>query len=436
MYYWDYIYSNDSNCIIFLDTSTEFIKTPKGFLDVKIFTLDGTPIKNAYIRILSADGFNEFIVNINAIGYYPVQINNVQICPGLICKLNVNLNPTQIKNQALVKNQVINTPSYENLQIIQNEIELPQDEVRELSLGMNSPKDNLTYLYGEKFAEEVYALSNGKIKIEVFTDAQLGAERQMLKTILQDDYPDFIVQTTAHQVDFVPNLSVFDMPMVYNNIKDLRNTIDNDLFYEKILNSYSNAGYKLLGMADLLFRQMTLNKEIQNIDDFKEIKIRTIQNHNHEAFWESLGATVIPLPSSLIYTDLKNGLIDAQENPYEVIIGFKLYEVQKYLINTCHLPHLLPLITSNKLYDSLTTAEKNIIDEAAIRATAYAREKAIERFEERKKILIDNGMTIVELPEETKQAMRVAALPLYERIREIVGDDELINFYFQNANTV
>jgi len=335
------------------------------------------------------------------------------------------------------KTPAINLPSYENIQIIQNMSELPQDMVRDLSLtlGMDSPKDNLTYLYGKNFADEVYSLSNGKIKIEVFTDSKMGADRQMLKTILLEGYPDFIVQTTAHQVDFVPILSVFDMPMVYNNIEDLRNTIDNDLFYYKISSSYSDAGYKLLGMADLLFRQMTSNKEVQNIDDLKEIKIRTIQNHNHEAFWESLGANVIPLPSSLIYTNLKCGYINSQENPYEVIVGFKLYEVQKYLINTCHLPHLLPLITSNKLYNSLTTAEKKIIDEAAIRATAYAREKAVERFEERKKILIDNGMTIVELPKETIQEMRSVALPLYEKIREMVRDDDLINFYFQNSNT-
>ena len=41
-------------------------------------------------------------------------------------------------------------------------------------------------------------------------------------------------------------------------------------------------------------------------------------------------------------------------------------------------------------------------------------------------------MTLVDLPEETKQEMRSAALPLYGKIREIVGDDELINLYCIN----
>jgi len=407
LHYWDYIYSKDRNCIISLATSTEnFNKIPKGFLDIKIFKSDGTPIKDAYIRISAPDRFNEFMVNINAIGYYPVQINNVHLYPGLICKLNVHL-------------------------------ESPQDEVRDLSLslGITSPKDNLFYWYAEKFAEEVYALSDGKIKIEVFPDAVMGEDRQMIKSIIQNGSPDFIIQTTSQQVDFVPKLSVFDMPMVYNDIEDLRNTVDNDMFYEMISNAYGDAGYKLLGISDVFFRQMTSNKEIQGIDDFKGIKIRTMQNHIHEAFWESLGSIVTPLPVDLIYTSIKYGYIDAEENSYEVINSLKLYDIQNYIINTKHLPHIISLITSNKLYNSMTAAEKAIIDEAAIRATAYSREKADEIINEREKLLIDKGMTIIDLPEETKQAMRLVALPIYERVREIVDNDDLINFYYQNRNS-
>lgn len=439
MYCWDYLYSKDRNCIISLSTSTKkFNKISKGFLDIKLFESDGAPIKDAYIKISASDSFNEFTVKINAIGYYPAQVNNVQFYPGFICKLNVQLNPIQLKNQILNLNQVMSLPIYENTQNIQNILELPQYDVRDLSLslGIASPKDNLFYWYAEKFAEEVYSLSDGKIKIEIFTDAELGTDRQMIKSMIQNGSPDFIVQTTTPQVDFVPKLSVFDMPMVYTDMEDLRNTIDNDMFYEKISNAYGDAGYKLLGISDVFFRQMTSNKEIQSIDDFKGIRIRTMQNRNHEAFWKSLGAIVTPLPVDEIYQNIKFGYIDSEENSYEVINSLKLYDVQNYIINTKHLPHIISLITSNKLYNSMTATEKDIIVEAAIRATAYAREKADESIKEREKLLIDKGMTIVDLPEETKQAMRLEALPVYERIREIVDDDDLINFYYQNRNSI
>jgi TRAP-type C4-dicarboxylate transport system substrate-binding protein len=190
----------------------------------------------------------------------------------------------------------------------------------------------------------------------------------------------------------------------------------------------------LLGFSDPLFKQLTTNKEIQNIDDFNGIKIRTIQNKNFEEFWKSLGAIVVPLPVGEIYTSLRHGYIDSEDNPYENIIALKLYELQKYLIRTNHLPHLANLITSDKYYNSLTVAEKAIIDEAAVNATAYAREKADERLKEEEKTLVDNGMTILDLPDETKQAMRSKAIPIYEKIREVVDDDDLINLYFGNKS--
>jgi len=434
--YYDFKYSNNRIFILGFDSLTKN-KIQNGFLELKIFSSDGTPIDNANIRVFEADGFNEYIINIHALGYYPVQFNNVRFYPNYVCKLNVNLIPVQSKYQTLNLDQRISRPSYENIKIFQTESELPQDEVRELtmSLGMVTPKDSASYFYAEKFADEVNNLSDGKIKINIYTDAKLGADRQMLQNILNDGNIDLIVQTVAPQVSFMPKLSVFDMPMVHTNTDDLRNIINNKEFYEKISNIYKNGGYKLLGFSDPRFKQLTTNKEIQNIDDFNGIKIRTIQNKNNEEFWKALGATIIPLPIGEIYTSLRHGYIDSADNPYENIIVYKLYEQQKYLIRTSHLPHLVNLITSDKYYNSLSQAEKAIIDEAAVNATAYAREKADELLEEARKTLVDTGMTILELPDETKQSMRLKALPINETIRELVDDDDLINLYLGNEPT-
>ncbi len=431
MYYCNFKYSKDNVFVLSSDIFTKN-KIQKGLIEVKIFSSDGMPVDNANIRVFAVHGNNEYIMNIDALGYNPVQID-VQFYPGYVSKLNVNLIPSQSKDQTLKFNNTIKNPSYKNIIIFRTESELPQDEIRELtmSLGMVTPKCSPSYLYAEKFAEEVNSLSNGKIKIDINTDGKLGADRQMLQNILNDGNIDLIVQTVAPQVEFMPKLSIFDMPMVYTDINDLRKVFNNTEFYEKISNVYKNGGYRLLGFSDPLFKKLSTNKEIQNIDDFNGIKIRTIQNKNREEFWKLLGAILVPLPISEIYTSLRHGFIDSADNPYDNIIAYKLYEQQKYLINTNHLLHLVNLITSDKYYNSLSAAEKAIIDEAAVNATAYVREKADERFEEGKKILVDNGMTILDLPDETKQAMKSKATPIYEKIRELVNDDDLIKLYFE-----
>jgi len=426
LYYWILNYPSDKILINTINKS--FFVLPEMsniskciYFDMNLFYPDGSPIENATLHVYKSDRFNEYNIIVNSKKCYPVQISNIQFCPEVISKLYINMIPLHLQN-------------FE----VQSAEEQLQNDVRvmTLTLGLDAPSDSLTYMYADKFAEEVNLLSNGNIKIEIYTDAALGNDRQMLKTIIQNNSPSFIIQTTAHEVNLLPELSVLDMPMVYTDIKKLRNSIDNEVFYNKIKSIYSNGGYKLLGMADECFRQMTSNIEIQNIEKFGGIKIRTIQNPNHIKFWQLLGGIVIPLPIGEVYHSLERGFIDAQENPYGNIAAFKLYEVQDYVINTNHLPHFLPLITSNEIFNSLTENEKAIIEEAANKATIYAREKADERFEEVKQTLIDNGMTIVDISEETRQNMiKFAAIPVYESIRALVGDDDLINTYLELNNS-
>jgi TRAP-type C4-dicarboxylate transport system substrate-binding protein len=132
---------------------------------------------------------------------------------------------------------------------------------------------------------------------------------------------------------------------------------------------------------------------------------------------------------SEVYIGLSQGTIDAQENPYEVIVSSKLYEQQKYAIQTNHLPHLISLIVSEDFFQKLTPEQQAIVQEAADNAKAYAREQAEERAENRIQIMEENGCEIVPLSDELLEEMRESAAPVYESIRKSVNDDALYNAY-------
>ena len=73
-----------------------------------------------------------------------------------------------------------------------------------------------------------------------------------------------------------------------------------------------------------------------------------MENSYHMAYWKNLGASPTPMTFSEVYIGLQQGTIDAQENPYEVIVSNKLYEQQDYVVETNHLPHLISLIVSEE----------------------------------------------------------------------------------------
>ncbi len=297
------------------------------------------------------------------------------------------------------------------------------------ALGTASAENTVTHIYAQKFADEVYRLSDGTMKIQVYPNSTLGGDRELLESCKSGDIP-FIAQNTAPQVTFMPELAVFDLPCTYQSIDEIRTAIDDEEFYNIIQEVYQEDGYKLLGYADQQFRVMTSNTKVENIEDFKGIKIRTMENSNHIAFWKSLGANPTPMSYSEVYIGLQQGTIDAQENPYENITSSKLYEQQDYVINTNHLPHLVSLIVSDEFFNSLTKEQQDIIIEASENAKVYAREQSDARVDAQIAEIENTGTEILDVSEETYNDIVEAAQPVYDSIRETAGD-ELVDAYLK-----
>lgn len=286
-------------------------------------------------------------------------------------------------------------------------------------LATASPEDTVTHIYAEKFAEEVGRLSDGRIKIQVYPNSVLGGDRELLESCYDGDIP-FIAQNTAPQVNFIKDTAVFDAPCLFEDLEQVRETVDEPAFFLAMQQSYREAGYELLGYSDQGFRVMSTNKRIDGFEDFRGQKLRTMENSYHIQFWKGLKANPTPMSFSEVYIGLQQHTIDAQENPYEVIVSNRLYEQQDYIVNTNHLPHLISLIVSREFFEKLPAEDQKILIEAQEIAKDYSRQASDERISERVKEIEESGSEIVELSEETRQDMIEASAPVYKAIRENV----------------
>ena len=296
-------------------------------------------------------------------------------------------------------------------------------------LATASPEDTVTQIFAEKFAEEVSDLSNGKMKIQVYANSTLGGDRDLLETCADGDIP-FVVQNTAPQVSFMSDLAVFDLPCVFDTLDQCRARIDDPEFYSLISNVYTDGGYHLLGMADQGFRIMSTNK-VDSLADFKGQKIRTMENSYHLTFWKALGANPTPMTFSEVYIGLQQHTIDAQENPYEVIVSNRLYEQQDYVVETNHLPHLISLIVNDDFFQGLPEDERNIMTEAAALATVYARKQSDARIADRVTTIEESGTKIITLSDETRNEIRQAAQGVYKTIQDAI-DPAIYDSYTAN----
>ncbi len=296
-------------------------------------------------------------------------------------------------------------------------------------LATASPEDTVTQIYAEKFAEEVDRLSDGRIKIQVYANSTLGGDRELLESCKDGDIP-FVVQNTAPQVTFMPDLAVFDVPCAFEDLNECRQVLDDPQFSSLISGVYEKGGYQLLGIADQGFRVMSTNKSVSSIADFKGQKIRTMENPYHLAFWKAIGANPTPMSFSEVYIGLQQHTIDAQENPYEVIVSNRLYEQQKYVVETNHLPHLITLIMNDEFFKDMPAEDQEILRQAAATATEYARQASDDRIADRVAVIEDSGTEIMTIDEKTRQDIIEASEEVRDTIRSKV-DSKIFDAYIK-----
>ena len=269
--------------------------------------------------------------------------------------------------------------------------------------------------------DNIEARSDGNIKVDIYPNSQLGGDRELLEGC-QAGNISMVVQATSPQVTFMPELAVFDIPSVMTDMEDTYEALQGE-FGDRISRIYEDAGYQLLTLYPIANRQMTSNVEVRSFEDFRGIKIRTMENPYHIAFWKSLGANPTPLNFSELYIALQQGVVDAQENPAVAIIATKLFEQQKYFINTNHIQFLTSVIMNKDLYDGMPEEYRQLIDDVVSTAAVNNMNLMMANGVKNIQFLKDNGVEVIDLSSETMAQIRNAATPVYSMIRSEVGDD-------------
>lgn len=295
--------------------------------------------------------------------------------------------------QAAVKQEVqggeaADTSSYENLDPV------------ELVGADSTGKGAAGQLFGELVSAKVDEITGGQLTIDYHPNGDLGGDEDLLRQMQANDI-QLVVCQTAPVVSFVPEMAVFDLPMVFSKydgdtIDTVLNGADSE-FRKSLSEAYEKAGYHFLGvLQNATYRLTTANVELNSLADFKALQIRTMNNSNHMAFWTAIGAEPTPLAWSEVYFALQSGTIDAEENAADTIVGANLNEVQKILSCTNHILYANQICMNKEAYDSLEPAYQAALDQAVAEALAEMRPQLSDIDAENKKDLEEKGMKVIE----------------------------------------
>jgi len=273
-------------------------------------------------------------------------------------------------------------------------------------------------------AERIEESTGGKLKIKVAFDGTLGSDSELVESCMAGSIPMILLSSSA-MVSYIPEMAVFDMPMVFNSRASA---------YEKIpsirdtMNEFTNQKkLQMLYMASGTMRSLTSNKEIKTPEDFKGLNIRTLENSYHMAFWKNMGANPTPLAFSELYLGLQQGLVDAQDNPIQAVYAMKFHEVQDYYMDIPAFANVSCYAMNLEYFNELPDAYKDILDEFIQSSIEYSYNSQKEQdavvFE-----AIGDQITVLDYTDDIAAAMEEAAKPVWDMLRADLGDD-LIDAY-------
>lgn len=250
--------------------------------------------------------------------------------------------------------------------------------------------------FAERFKTLAAERTGGRITVQNFHTGELGAERAMFDSmkigaIEMGRTGSLIISVAA------PQYGALDMPYVFRSQQHLRNVLAGPIGQTMHQEFLSRRGVRVLGIVDRGPRHLTTsNRSVRSPADLAGLKLRVPEIPVYVAAWRALGASPTPMAFPEVFTALQQGTIDGQENPLGTIYGNSFQDVQRYLILTAHVRGNGWMIASERFWQSLTEADRRLLQQAVNDAAAFASEQIAGRETDLRQTLQGRGMQVIE----------------------------------------
>jgi len=300
-----------------------------------------------------------------------------------------------------------------------------------LKVGHNQMEKTVRQQASLKFKGLVEELSKGEIQVQVYPAQQLGNDLERLQA-LQMGTLEASISAMPRMASALPAVQVFDLPFLFPSYEVLFKVADGPVGKE--LSDQMEKKLKIKGVAfwHTGFKQFTANIPIRKPEDFKGIKVRTMENPFLIAQFRALDANPVPIDFHELYTSLQQKVVDAQENDINTIHDMKFYEVQKYMTISNHawIGHVFAF--SYAFLGKLPPNLQTIVIQAAQEAAKVDRYGVIDSEKTMTKTMQDKGLSVIQLSPQELDSFRKKTRPVHDQFADRIGKD-LVNLAYKEV---
>ncbi len=294
---------------------------------------------------------------------------------------------------------------------------------RQRALRFGSPMyTNTTYHAAMvTFADELAKLSNNRLKVELFPNAQLGGLKDML-TAVQLGTQSMLITVPAWYSNFIKQMDVLTLPFLIQSPERLRAALEGSLG-ERLSTYAAAAGFKLLNPWITGPRHILNNvRAVHTPKDMEGLKLRVISSQVYLQSFRALGANPVPMDYAEVYLALQQHTVDGFDNGLPEVITGKYYEVTKYASLTNHVMDTFIVGMNKALWDGFSSEEQAMISQALKLATDQQWKAQLQAISDARDKLA--GLMQINDITEAEHAQFVAATqPVVQQFETTLGKD-------------
>lgn len=296
-----------------------------------------------------------------------------------------------------------------------------------IRLALGDPIGSSVGVAATRLAELVADGTKGEVAIEIFPDGVLfGGDQNAAVNQTGNGTLQAVILSTNVFASFEPRMNVMSFPYLFTDYDELLGYIAGSPG-QTLLASLDRLNITGLAMMLRTFRHVTTSKRpVTTRADLEGLKLRVPNNQLFVEFFQAVGANPTPMAFNEVYTALQLGAIDGQENPVEVPLANRFYEVQKHLNLTGHIGDGYILAFNRDTLAGLSPAAREVLRDAAAETAGFKARYDIGEEDRMVAELEERGMEVHALTPAARQELQEIAQGLYPAFAETAGGNAFV----------
>ncbi|HWP26903.1 MAG TPA: TRAP transporter substrate-binding protein [Xanthobacteraceae bacterium] len=225
-------------------------------------------------------------------------------------------------------------------------------------------------------------------------------------------------QSSSYLTDRVAELSVADLPFLFQDNAQARAAIDGAFGAMLAQKIEERVNYRILGFFENGFRQISNRlRPVHRPADLSGMRIRVLPSRIQARTFELLGAVPLMWDLTEAIAAIKAGEIDAQENPFANTVTYGVHKFHRFHTVTNHFYISRPIFVHRPTFDAYPNELQDAFREAAREAVTFQRQLAVEEDEAARRAVIEAGGEIATLDAREHEAFVQAVQPIYAEAR-------------------